>query len=305
MSRIWAAIASDGFKEELKREIEFKKLSPKEELGDLFVFHGEAAPLAWARVVWLEAHTLSVASIGDAAKKLRPLAKKWRHFSLDHHRRGTLILEQVREGKLPELNFPAAQEPSGAGGFALLAPDRILYSTKYDRPDPLGEVKFAEDKTAPSRAYLKLWEAFSLLGHWPVAGEITMDLGSHPGGWTWVLAKLGARVKSFDRQPLDAAVAAMPGVEFIGGDAFQATPGKIGQVDWLCSDLICYPEKLLEFVNLWIASGKARHMLCTIKMQGAPDPAVIAEFEKLGRVLHLQHNKHELTWIYGRWPPMP
>lgn len=298
MSQLWAAIASDGFKEELKREIEFKKLLVKEESGDLFVFTGKAVPLAWARVAWLEAHELSIASIGDAAKKLRPLAKKWRQFSLQHHRRGVLILEQMREAKLPEQAFPCKLEPSGAGGFVLLAPDRVLYTTKYDRPDPLGEVKFAEDKSAPSRAYLKLWEAFALLGRWPQSGEITMDLGSHPGGWTWVLAKLGARVKSFDRQPLDPAVAAMPGVEFSGGDAFQATPEKIGAVDWLCSDLICYPEKLLEFVNLWIASGKARNYLCTIKMQGAPDPAVIAEFEKLGRVLHLQHNKHELTWIY-------
>jgi 23S rRNA (cytidine2498-2'-O)-methyltransferase len=143
VSRIWAAIASDGFREDLKREIEAKKIAVKEEAGDLFVLHGEAVPLAWARVVWREAHELSVASIGDAAKKLRPLAKKWRHFSLEHHRRGTLILEQLREAKLPELSFPVAAEPSGAGGFVLMAPDRILYTTKYDRPDPLGEVKFA------------------------------------------------------------------------------------------------------------------------------------------------------------------
>jgi 23S rRNA (cytidine2498-2'-O)-methyltransferase len=205
----------------------------------------------------------------------------------------------LREAKLPEQNFPVAPGPSGAGAYALLAPDRILYTTDYDRPDPLGEVKFAEDKSAPSRAYLKLWEAFALLGRWPEPGALCLDLGSHPGGWTWVLAKLGARVKSFDRQPLDPAVAAMPGVEFFGGDAFTATPGKIGEVDWLCSDLICYPEKLLEFVLPWIESGKAKNMICTIKMQGAPDPAVIAEFEKLGRVLHLQHNKHEITWIYS------
>jgi 23S rRNA (cytidine2498-2'-O)-methyltransferase len=89
-------------------------------------------------------------------------------------------------------------------------------------------------------------------------------------------------------------------VEFKAGDAFQLTPEKTGEVDWLFSDVICYPEKLLEFVQLWIASGKAGRMLCTIKMQGGPDPAVIARFQELGRVMHLHHNKHELTWFYSR-----
>jgi 23S rRNA (cytidine2498-2'-O)-methyltransferase len=94
-------------------------------------------------------------------------------------------------------------------------------------------------------------------------------------------------------------VAALPGVSFQAGDAFQFTPERAGAVDWLFSDVICYPEKLLEFVRLWAASGKVRRMLCTIKFQGAADPAVIAEFQKLGRVLHLHHNKHELTWVRG------
>jgi integrase len=46
----------------------------------------------------------------------------------------------------------------------------------------------------PSRAYLKLWELFTLIGEHPRPGELCLDLGSSPGGWTWVLQRLGARV---------------------------------------------------------------------------------------------------------------
>ena len=62
-------------------------------------------------------------------------------------------------------------------------------------PFPHGEVGFVEDKAIPpNRAYLKLWEAFTLLGRHPGAGERCLDMGASPGGWTWVLQSLGAQV---------------------------------------------------------------------------------------------------------------
>ena len=71
----------------------------------------------------------------------------------------------------------------------------------------------ASSKTAaapPNRAYLKLWEALTLAanmpdGRMPRPGELCLDLGSSPGGWSWVLQKLGARVISVDKAPLDPA----------------------------------------------------------------------------------------------------
>jgi 23S rRNA (cytidine2498-2'-O)-methyltransferase len=38
--------------------------------------------------------------------------------------------------------------------------------------------------------------------------------------------------------------------------------------------------------------------VCTLKFQGATDHAVQAAFAALpGKLVHLHHNKHELTWI--------
>ena len=256
--------------------------------------------IAWSAVIWKDVHRLTAPSINIAARSLRPLAKKWEHCPVSHHRRASLIAEQLRPYKSGPISFPRALSPEeGVGAFTMVEEQEILWCRNFDRPDPLGRVLFLEDKTTPpSRAYLKLWEAFCLIGKWPNAGEFTLDLGSCPGGWTWVLASLGARVLSVDRSPLDPAIAAMPGVTFRKGDAFSLKPDEIEELaSWLCCDVICAPEKLLALLKAWMGSRRAERFLCTIKFQGDADPEIVSEFQKLGRVIHLWHNKHELTFF--------
>jgi 23S rRNA (cytidine2498-2'-O)-methyltransferase len=160
-----------------------------------------------------------------------------------------------------------------------------------------------EDRTGPpNRAYLKLWEAFTLLGRRPGPGDLCLDLGSSPGGWTWALQKLGARVISVDKAPLDPEVAALPGVTYRRQSAFALDPAEIEPVDWLFSDVICYPARLLRLVERWMASGRARNLVCTIKFQGATDHRTARAFAAIpgSRLMHLAANKHELTWALLR-----
>jgi 23S rRNA (cytidine2498-2'-O)-methyltransferase len=81
--------------------------------------------------------------------------------------------------------------------------------------------------------------------------------------------------------------------------AFALEPRDIGPVDWLCSDIVCYPEKLLELVNRWLDSGLVRNFVCTVKFQGETDHAAAARFAAIpgSRLMHLHHNKHELAWV--------
>ena len=81
--------------------------------------------------------------------------------------------------------------------------------------------------------------------------------------------------------------------------AFGLDPRSVGPVDWLCSDIVCYPERLLGLVERWMAAGQVRRFICTIKFQGATDFATQKRFAAIpgSRLLHLHHNKHELTWI--------
>jgi 23S rRNA (cytidine2498-2'-O)-methyltransferase len=299
MRKLWALLAPAGFRAETERELAHRGIRYLRREEDFFLFEGEPIAVRWSQVIWLDVREVPFSSLADGVKKLRPLARTFDYLPLLHRGRGKLMHEQLRVYKRKVLEFPDKLVlPEAVGVFTLLDNDKIaLFCRSFDRPDPLGISLFHEDKTgAPSRAYLKLWEAFALTGRWPLAGEKVVDLGACPGGWTWVLATLGAEVLAVDRAPLDPRVAAMHGVAFRKADAFQLKPN-IGRIDWLCSDVICRPEKLLELVREWVASGQALNFVCTLKFQGEADPAVVEEFALLGRVVHLFQNKHELTFI--------
>ena len=186
------------------------------------------------------------------------------------------------------------------GSWTLIEEGTLLAAAHCSSPFPNGEARFVEDKTAPpSRAYLKLWEALTLAREHPAPGALCLDLGSSPGGWSWALARLGARVISVDKAPLEPRIAAMPGIEIRRESAFGLDPRALGPIDWLFSDVICYPRRLLGLVERWIAAGTCRRFVCTLKFQGATDHAAARDFAAIpgSRLMHLHHNKHELTWI--------
>jgi 23S rRNA (cytidine2498-2'-O)-methyltransferase len=255
---------------------------------------------AWAANIWHDCVELPVASIGSAAQALRDIQRNWAMYAPLHHRRAALIQDRLPHVSAKPVVFPAAAPTAPLGSWTLLAPDRMLAAAHCSAPYPNGEVVFIEDKAGPpSRAYLKLWEALVRLRRWPQPGERCVDLGACPGGWTYVLAKLGAAVVAVDKAPLDPKVAAMPGVEWRGESAFAIEPESIGPVDWLFSDIICYPSRLLRLVERWRASGLVRNFVCTLKFQGETDHESAAAFAALpeAQVLHLHHNKHELTFM--------
>ena len=185
------------------------------------------------------------------------------------------------------------------GSWTLLDENTLLATQDCRSPLPHGEAEFQEDRTVPpSRAYLKLWELFTVHGVRPKAGERCIDLGSAPGGWTWVLQSLGCTVLSVDKAPLDPHVSSLPGVAHLQQSAFALNPGDVEPAEWLFSDIVCYPERLYDLVGRWIDSGPALNIVCTIKFQGSADHDMVGRFAAIpgSRIIHLHHNKHELTW---------
>jgi 23S rRNA (cytidine2498-2'-O)-methyltransferase len=91
-------------------------------------------------------------------------------------------------------------------------------------------------------------------------------------------------------------------VTFRTHDAFTLPPADLGPFDWVFSDVICYPGRLLDWVELWVASGLTTHMVATIKMQGPPDWPLLARFAAIpgSHMRHLNYNKHELCWFWSR-----
>jgi 23S rRNA (cytidine2498-2'-O)-methyltransferase len=290
-------LAPDGFLAELIEEL---GVDVVETHGPLVLARGPQRSVAWAANVWRDPQRLNIASIGDAAKQLRAIQRNWALCPNVHHRRASLIAEKLPKVSAKPLVFGAPAPSAPLGSWMLIAPDTMLAAADCASPFANGEAHFIEDKDGPpSRAYLKLWEAFTVLGIRPAPGDLCLDLGSSPGGWTWVLQSCGARVISVDKAALEPRIAELPGVEVRRESAFGLDPRSVGPVDWLCSDVVCYPERLLGLVERWIASGQVRRFLCTIKFQGATDFATQKRFAALpgSRLLHLHHNKHELTWV--------
>jgi 23S rRNA (cytidine2498-2'-O)-methyltransferase len=186
------------------------------------------------------------------------------------------------------------------GSWTLLDAETMLVAPHCTSPFPNGEMHFVEDRTGPpSRAYLKLWEALTVIGCQPRPGERCLDLGSSPGGWSWALQRIGAYVVSVDKAPLAPDIARLPGIEHRLESAFALDPHTVGPVDWLFSDVVCYPGRLLALIERWLAAGICRRFVCTLKFQGATDHDTARRFAAIpgSQLRHLFHNKHELTWI--------
>ncbi len=295
-----AYLATEGFEAQLRVELGERIVA---EHGRLMICQGDAMPAAWAANIWQAPQEIEIASIGDAASKLRAIQRNWSLYAPEHFRRARLIAEKLPHVSAKPIVFPQPAPAAPLGSWTLLAPDRLLVSAQCSSPFPNGEVEFVEDREGPpNRAYLKLWEALTRLRAYPQAGETCLDLGASPGGWTWVLAKLGANVIAIDKSPLDPRIAAMPGVEWRQDSAFALEPASFGRIDWLCCDVICYPARLLKMVQRWLEQGSVRNFVCTLKFQGKTDHDTARGFAAIpgSQLFHLHHNKHELTWCLLR-----
>lgn len=269
--------------------------------GELVTMLGERHHAYWTRNVWKRPFLIEFGSVGEAAKVLRSMQRNWACVPSRLHRRAALIAARLPPLPSKPKVFPFVPPNVPMGAFTLLDEHSMLASPECSSPFPNGEFEFEEDREGPpSRAYRKLWEAFVLAGTMPAQGDKCVDAGASPGGWTWALAGLGVEVLAIDRAELEPRIAALPNVRAMRHDAFTLKPENVGATDWLCSDVICYPPALFEWIASWLEAGLAKNYVCTIKMQGAGfDKATTDRFAAIpgSRVLHLWHNRHELTWI--------
>jgi 23S rRNA (cytidine2498-2'-O)-methyltransferase len=295
-----AYLAADGYETPLAEELSRRGIAVQDWHGRLALSPDPPAAVVWALDVWTAPVERSVPSVKATADALRGIQRNWAAYPAAHFRRMTLIEGRLPPVKAAPLVFPAAAPSGHLGAWTLLAPDRLLASPTKSSPFVNGECLFVEDRAGPpSRAYLKLWEACTRIGEWPTPGEVCLDLGASPGGWTWAIARLGARVIAVDKAPLAPEVAAMAEVETRQDSAFALAPET---ADWLFSDVVAYPDRLLSMVRRWIDAGAPKRIVCTIKFQGATDHAAAEAFAAVpgGQLMHLFHNKHELTFVWRR-----
>ena len=293
-----AYLASDGYEAQLVAELSAAGITVMRRHHRLFLTDGPAVRSVWAANVWHEATTTAIASIGHAGAELKRRQRNWATYAPEHAGRSRLVAERLPYMSTKPLVLGAPAPTAPLGSWTLLTPSEMLAAERCDSPFPNGEMSLTEDRVGPpSRAYLKLWESFVRLGRFPGPGDSCTDLGASPGGWTWLLATLGATVTAIDKAPLAPTVASLPGVEWQQGSAFAIEPTA---VDYLVCDVIAYPKRTMALIERWLPFVGA--MVCTVKFQGETDHAAIAGLNAIqrGRVVHLHHNKHEVTFLYAR-----
>jgi 23S rRNA (cytidine2498-2'-O)-methyltransferase len=292
-----AALALYDLEIELERELNYRSIA-FEKRDRLYFFNENYKPL-FAQVTWIDCQAITISSINDGIKKLKALGKNWALFTIGNHGRAKLIQDGLARIKDSPVLFLAEPPKHPMGGWTLLDANTIIYSTHTTSHYPLGKIEFIENKDVPpSRAYLKLWEFFTVHCPPPAKETHVVDLGSSPGGWSWVLSELKLDIVSVDKAPLAPNIAKIKNIEFLQESAFGLDPKKMPLAQWLFSDIICYPERLLDLVKNWMQKSNVTNFVCTIKFQGEADFAVIDEFLKIpnSKIVHLYHNKHELMW---------
>lgn len=171
-----------------------------------------------------------------------------------------------------------------------------------------GQRRMADDDAAPSRSYLKVEEAYIVLGREPQPGETVVDLGAAPGGWSYSAAKRGAKVVAIDNGPLKGGALNHALIEHRLLDAFKFQPGPGEVYDWLFCDLVEEPHHVMQnIVQPWLANGWCRHFVVNLKF-GHVDAIKLLEevrapgspFAALATALsirHLYHDREEFTLV--------
>lgn len=168
-----------------------------------------------------------------------------------------------------------------------------------------GQRRMADDPAAPSRSYLKIEEAFGVLGREPAAGETVADLGAAPGGWSFAAARRGARVVAIDNGPLKGGALDHPAIAHRREDAFKFRPAAGAPYDWLFCDLVEDPRRVLDLVAQWTRQGWCRRLVANLKFGRADALALLETVRRSsasplrqcsrGYVRHLFHDREEFT----------
>lgn len=164
-----------------------------------------------------------------------------------------------------------------------------------------GRARMKRTGDAPSRAAMKLDEALDWYGVAPGKGEVAVDLGSAPGGWTRRLVERGARVLSVDPAQLAADLRQHPKVKHVQQSAFDYAPD--GPVDWLFCDMAWRPLEVAQLLGKWARRRWAAQLVANIKLPMKDKLPVLLRvrqtLEDAGwsrvRIRQLYHDRDEVT----------
>jgi 23S rRNA (cytidine2498-2'-O)-methyltransferase len=166
---------------------------------------------------------------------------------------------------------------------------------------PGGRARMRLGGDFPSRAARKLAEAFAWLGLSPGSGELCVDLGAAPGGWSWLLLEKKARVIAVDPARMDQALMKNPRLRHVQGNAFDYEPDE--PVDWLFCDMAYRPLEVAQMLGRWARLRHTRLLIANFKLPMKRKVEMVARLRGLLaqqgfvgiRTRQLYHDRDEIT----------
>ncbi len=175
-------------------------------------------------------------------------------------------------------------------------------------PRPGGFTRQRFDALAPSRSYMKMEEALDRMPDQPLPGERVIDLGAAPGGWTYAFLKRGCHITAVDHGPmkLPSHQESWGTVKHVRENGITYEPGV--DVDWLVADMLIAPGVALGLIRRWLSTGRARRIVCNIKLPQEQPYQSVKPVEQLlsnqtkyaWSIKQLYHDRREVTVMAWR-----
>jgi 23S rRNA (cytidine2498-2'-O)-methyltransferase len=211
-------------------------------------------------------------------------------------------------GRLAKLASPGIPRGLGEtrGLFVWLTDFGTAYVARTARRH--GQRRMADDALAPSRSYLKVEEAYGIIGREPMPTEAVCDLGAAPGGWSYSAAKRGAQVVAVDNGPMKGGALGHPKIKHLTDDAFRYGPPPGASFDWLFCDMVEEPHHVLRsIVEPWLSRQWCRRFVVNFKLGRVEPISLLQELRAAESPLvrhatgvlirHLYHDRDEVTVV--------
>ncbi|MCP8899168.1 23S rRNA (cytidine(2498)-2'-O)-methyltransferase RlmM [Gilvimarinus xylanilyticus] len=153
-----------------------------------------------------------------------------------------------------------------SGNYALLGVAPVANSAQW----PMGIARLRQPSQAPSRATLKLeeaWHHFIPAEDWDTrltGGLRGIDLGAAPGGWTWQLVNRGMFVDAVDNGPMAESLMETGQVTHHLEDGFIYQPKK--PVYWLVCDIADKPARVANMIGERALDGQFKEAVFNLKL---------------------------------------
>lgn len=218
----------------------------------------------------------------------------------------TIAAIRSEEGLVdPETPWKASEAGAWLGQVVLIGPGVGVVGRVRAREamslSAGGRARMKRTSEAPSRAAMKLDEAIDWYGVTPGKGDLCVDLGSAPGGWTRRLAERGARVWSVDPANLAPDVLKMARVKHFKASAFEFEPDE--PADFLFCDMAWRPLEVAQLLGKWARKGWAAQLVANIKLPMTDKLPTLLRVKrtledggwKQLRMRQLYHDRDEIT----------